>query len=75
MELILLGAFEINDEDINSVSCIQYKNMKIWLGKEQKFELSESKKTIYIIQYDNNKEIGRKGFRVASCLFFTEINE
>lgn len=73
MESILLGAMEFDEKDLSSLSSIQYKDMRIHLGKEQKFELSDSKKTIYIVQYDDNKEIGRKGFRISNCLFFQDI--
>ena len=73
MESILLGAMQFSKDDLDSLSSIQYKNMKIHLGKEQKFELSDTGKTIYIVQYDKDKEIGRKSFRVASCLFFQDI--
>ena len=41
-----------------------------WLNKGQKFELSKSGKMIYIVQYDHDKEIGRKGFRLnCICAF------
>ena len=73
METILLGIGEIK-EDVNNISYIQYKNMKIHLDKNQKWKLSDSKKTIYVVQLDeNNNEYALKGFRVKSCLFFTEI--
>ena len=73
METILLGIGEIK-EDVNNISYIQYKNMKIHLDKKQKWKLSDSKKTIYVVQLDeNNNEYALKGFRVKSCLFFTEI--
>lgn len=73
MEQILLGACQFNKEDLDQLVFITYKDKNIYLGKEQKFELSDSGKTIYIVQYDKNEEIGRKGFRVSSCLFFNEI--
>ena len=68
----LLGAMQFDKTDLENLACIQYKNMTIYLGKEQKWELSDSGKTIYVVQYDKNKEIGRKGFRIDSCLFFAE---
>ena len=73
MEQILISAFELDEKDLDQLTFIVYKNMNIYLGKEQKFELSKNQKTIYIVQYDNGKEIGRKGFRTKSCLFFNEI--
>ena len=42
-------------------------NCNFWLNDEQKWELSKSGKMLYIVQYDNNKEIGRKGFRM-NCI-------
>lgn len=73
MEKILISAFEIDKKDLDQLVFITYKDKNIYLGKEQKFELSDSGKTIYIVQYDKNEEIGRKRFRVSSCLFFNEI--
>ena len=68
----LIGAFEIKEEQLQDLAFITYKNMNIYLGKEQKWEISSSNKTIYVVQYDKGKEIGRKGFRISSCLFFNE---
>lgn len=68
----LIGFGEISPEQLDEIAFIQYKNMSIYKGKEQKWELSPSNKTIFIVQYDNGKEIGRKGWRVSSCLFFNE---
>lgn len=68
----LIGCREIKEEQLKELAFITYKDMNIYLGKEQKWEISKSKKTIYIVQYDNGKEIGRKGFRISSCLFFNE---
>ena len=68
----LIGAFEIKEEQLQDLAFITYKNMNIYLGKEQKWEISPSGKTIYVVQYDKGEEIGRKGFRIASCLFFNE---
>ena len=68
----LLSAWEFDKKDLDNLACIQYRYKCIYLGKEQKWELSDSGKTIYVVQYDNNEEIGRKGFRVSSCLFFNE---
>lgn len=68
----LIGCCEISQEQLEELAFITYKNMNIYLGKNQKWEISPSKKTIYVVQYDNNKEIGRKAFRVSSCLFFNE---
>ena len=74
MEEILLGVGEIKEEELSSLAYVRYKNMKIYLGKNQKWKLSDSKKTIYVVQLDeNNNEYALKGFRVKSCLFFTEI--
>lgn len=68
----LISCFEIKQEQLKELVFITYKNMNIYLDKEQKWELSKSGKTIYIVQYDNGKEIGKKGFRISSCLFFNE---
>lgn len=68
----LIGCREITKEQLNELAFITYKNLNIYLGKEQKWELSSSGKTIYVVQYDKGKEIGRKGWRVSSCLFFNE---
>ena len=68
----LIGCMEIKEEQLEELAFITYKDMNIYLGKEQKWEISKSGKTIYIVQYDNDKEIGRKGFRISSCLFFNE---
>ena len=68
----LLGAMQFDKKDLNALACIQYRDKCIYLGKEQKWELSDSGKTIYVVQYEGNEEIGRKGFRVSSCLFFNE---
>ena len=73
MTQYLVSAFEISKEQLQEVAFITYKDMNIYLGKEQKWEISKSGKTIYIVQYDNGKEIGRKGFRISSCLFFNEL--
>lgn len=73
MTEILLGAMQFNKNDLDALVSIQYKDKRIYLGKEQRFELSNSGKTIYIVQLDNGKEIFKKGFRVSSCLFFSEI--
>lgn len=68
----LIGYGEITKAQLNELVFITYKNLNIYLGKEQKWELSPSGKTIYVVQYDKDKEIGRKGWRVSSCLFFNE---
>lgn len=68
----LISAFEINEEQLKELAFITYRDMNIYLGKGQKWEISKSGKTIYVVQYDNNEEIGRKGFRISSCLFFNE---
>lgn len=68
----LIGCMQIKEEQLDELVFITYKDMNIYLGKEQKWEISKSGKTIYVVQYDNNKEIGRKGFRISSCLFFNE---
>lgn len=68
----VLSCFEISKEQLDELAFIVYKNKHIYLGKEQKWELSPSGKTIYVVQYDKGKEIGRKGFRVSSCVFFNE---
>lgn len=73
MEQILISAFEFDEKDLDQLVFIAYKDKNIYLGEEQKFELSDSKKTIYIVQYDNGEIIGKKGFRTSSCLFFNEI--
>lgn len=74
MEEILIGYGFISEKDVSNISSIQYKNMKIALNKNQKFELSKSGKQIYIVQYDENNNVyAKKGFRVSSCLFYTEI--
>jgi len=69
----LIGFGEIKEEQLKELVGITYKDMNIYLGKEQKWEISKSGKTIYVVQYDNKKEIGRKGFRVSSCVFFNEF--
>lgn len=68
----LIGCYEIKQEQLKELAFITYKNMNIYLGKGQKWEVSKSGKTIYVVQYDNDKEITRKGFRISSCLFFNE---
>ena len=68
----LISCYEISNEQLNELAFITYKDMNIYLGKEQQWEISKSGKTIYVVQYDNEKEIGRKGFRISSCLFFNE---
>lgn len=68
----IIGTFEIKQEDLKNLACLQYKDKRIYLGKEQKWELSKSNKTIYIVQYDKEKTIGKKGFRISSCLFYAE---
>lgn len=68
----LISAYEINEEQLKELAFITYRNMNIYLGRQQKWEISKSGKTIYVVQYDNNEEIGRKGFRISSCLFFNE---
>lgn len=68
----LIGCMEIKEEQLGELAFITYKDMNIYLGKEQKWEISKSGKTIYIVQYDNGKEMDRKGFRISSCLFFNE---
>lgn len=68
----LIGYCEIKKEQLNELAFIKYKDMNIYLNINQKWELSESGKTIYIVQYDDNKQFARKGFRVSSCLFFNE---
>lgn len=68
----LIGVCEIKKEQLDELTFITYRNMNVYLGKEQKWELSSSGKTIYVVQYDGEKEIGRKGFRISSCLFFNE---
>lgn len=74
MKDYLLGAFQVDESDIENITYICYKDKNIYLNNNQKFELSKSKKTIYIVQYDENmKEYAKKGFRVSSCLFFQEL--
>ena len=68
----LISCYEINEEELKNLAFITYRDKNIYLGKDQKWELSKSGKTIYIVQYDNDKELARKGFRVSSCLFFNE---
>lgn len=68
----LIGCGEITKEQLNELAFITYRNLKIHLGKEQKWELSPTGKTIYIVQYDKGIEMARKGWRVSSCLFFNE---
>lgn len=68
----LIGCYEITQEKLKELAFIMYKDMNIYLGKEQKWEISKSGKTIYVVQYDKEQEIGRKGFRISSCLFFNE---
>ena len=68
----LISCFEINEEQLKELTFIKFRDMNIYLGKEQKWEISKTGKTIYVVQYDNEKEIGRKGFRISSCLFFNE---
>lgn len=71
----LIGCREIKKEQLNDLTFITYKDMDIYLNINQKWELSESGKTIYIMQYEDNKIFARKGFRVSSCLFFNEYKE
>lgn len=73
MEQYLISAYEITQEQLQELTFITYKDMNIYLGKEQKWEISSSGKTIYVVQYDKGEEIGRKGFRISSCLFFNEL--
>lgn len=68
----LIGCGEIKENQLDELAFITYKDMNIYLGKGQKWELSKSKKTIYVVQYEKEKEIARKGFRISSCLFFNE---
>lgn len=68
----LISTFSITQEQLQELAFITYKDMNIYLGKEQKWEISKSGKTIYVVQYDNGKETARKGFRISSCLFFNE---
>lgn len=68
----LISCYEISNEQLKELVFITYRDMNIYLGKEQQWEISPSGKTIYVVQYDNGKEIGRKGFRISSCLFFNE---
>ena len=68
----LIGCYEINSKQLDELAFITYRDKNIYLGKEQKWELSPSGKTIYVVQYDKGEEIGRKGFRISSCLFFNE---
>lgn len=68
----LIGFGEIKEEQLKDLVFITYKDMNIYLGKGQQWEISKSGKTIYVVQYDNNKEIGRKGWRISSLLFFNE---
>lgn len=68
----LISCYKICKEQLNELAFIKYKNLNIYLDKEQKWEISSSGKTIYVVQYNGEKEIGRKGFRISSCLFFNE---
>lgn len=68
----LISCYEIKEEELKNLAFITYRDKNIYLGKDQKWELSKSGKTIYVVQYDNGKEFARKGFRVRSCLFFNE---
>ena len=42
----LIGYREIKEELLKELAFITYKDMNIYLGKEQKWEISKSKKTI-----------------------------
>lgn len=53
----LIGCGEITKEQLSELVFITYRNLNIYLGKEQKWELSPSGKTIYVVQYDKGKEI------------------
>ena len=69
---VLLSCYEVTEELLKQLTFIAYNDKNIYLGKEQIWKLSPSGKTIYIVQQDNGKEVGRKGFRTSSCLFFSE---
>ena len=72
--LHILSAFELKKEDLKNVSVIGYKNMHIYLSKGQSLELSKSGKTFNIVQKDtNNNIIGKKNYRVSSCIFMQEL--
>ena len=74
LEFISMG--EIKEEQLQDIACIGYRDKCIWLDKNQEFMLSPSGKTIYIVCYDKNKNIiGKKGFRVSSCIYYTEITD
>ena len=68
----LISAFEIKEEQLDELAFVTYKDMNIYLNSNQKWELSKSGKTIYIVQVVDNKDFFKKGFRVSSCLFFNE---
>lgn len=68
----LIGCYKITNEQLSELTFITCNDMNIYLGKEQKWEISPSGKTIYVVQYDKGQEIGRKGFKISSCLFFNE---
>ena len=51
MTQALISCYEINKEQLDELSFITYKDKNIYLGKEQKWELSPSNKTIYVVQY------------------------
>ena len=68
----IIGFGEIKEEQLKELVFITYKDKNIYLGEQQKWELSKSGKTIYIVQYDKEKEMARKGWRISSCLFFNE---
>lgn len=73
MKDLILSCFELKKEDLKDLTYIQYQGKNIYLGKEQKWEISPSGKTIYVVQYDKGEEIGRKGFRISSCIFVSEL--
>lgn len=52
----LIGYCEIKKEQLKDLAFITYKDMNIHLNINQKWELSESGKTIYIVQYEDNKK-------------------
>ena len=68
----MIKAFEINREELKDIECIAPSGVdyNLYLGDNQHWELSESGKTLYLIQEDEKGNyIGGKKFRVSSTVF------
>ena len=70
----LIGAFEIKEEQLDELAFITYKDMNIYLNLNQKWELSNSGKTIYIVQVVDNKEFAKKVLaEITDCSVSFEV--